>query len=109
MNIMIKQLLGKRIQEIRKSKKLTQEKLAEYVGIETSSISNIESGRYFPTAENLDKIMQVLQISPIELFASEYNKKHIYLIEELNTAMKNSEKLTQMIYKFYLTIKYQNL
>ena len=106
---MIKQLLGKRIQEIRKSKKFTQEKLAESIGIETASISNIENGRYFPTAENLDKIMQVLQISPIELFATEYNKKHNCLIEELNNAMKNNEKLTQLIYKFYLTIKYQKL
>lgn len=109
MNIMIKQLLGKRIQEIRKSKKLTQEKLAEYIGIETSSISNIENGRYFPTAENLDKIMQILEISPIELFATEYNNEHSYLIEELNHAMNTNEKLTRLIYKFYLTIKYQNL
>ncbi len=105
---MIKQLLGKRIKEIRKSKKLTQEQLAEYIGIETSSVSNIENGRYFPTAENLDKIMQVLKISPSDLFISEYNNQHDYLIEELNKAMKENEKLTRMIYKFYLAIKYQD-
>lgn len=38
----IKFLLGKRIQEIRKNRHLTQEKLAEVVGLDVSSISNIE-------------------------------------------------------------------
>ena len=42
----IKKLLGKRLQEIRKSKNLTQEKLAEMIDVETSSISNSEVGKY---------------------------------------------------------------
>ena len=103
---MIKQLIGKRIKDIRKSKNLTQEQLAEYIGIETSSISNIENGKYFPTAENLDKILSVLNISPTELFITEYNQNQDYLIEELTNAMRGNEKLTRMIYKFYLAVKY---
>ena len=51
----IKVLLGKKIQEIRKSKNLTQEKMAELLGIETSSLSNIERGKYYPTAEEVDE------------------------------------------------------
>lgn len=105
---MIKQLLGKRIKEIRRTKKLTQEQLAEFIGIETSSISNIENGRYFPTAENLDKIIQVLQITPTELFVVEHNNDNDYLIEELINAMKNDTKLTKLMYKFYLAVKYQD-
>ena len=104
---MIKQLLGKKIKEIRKSKNLTQEQLAEYIGIETSSVSNIENGRYFPTAENLDKIMQVLKISPSDLFINEYNNEEEILISELTEAMKNNKKLTKLMYKFYLSVKYQ--
>ncbi len=104
---MIKQLLGKKIKEIRKSKKLTQEQLAEYIGIETSSVSNIENGRYFPTAENLDKIMQVLKISPSDLFTNEYNDSNKALISELTEAMEKNEKLTKLMYKFYLSVKYQ--
>ena len=38
----LKENLGKRIQEIRKSKNLTQEKLAEIIGIDTPNLSNIE-------------------------------------------------------------------
>ena len=48
----IKKLLGKKIQQIRKKRKLTQEYVAEIVGIETSSISNIENGKYYHSERN---------------------------------------------------------
>ncbi len=105
-NIMIKQLLGKRIKEIRKSRKLTQEQLAEFINIETSSISNIESGKYYPTAENLDKIINVLNVTPQELFQLEHNKNNETLIEEMTLSMKNNAELTKLMYKFYLTVKF---
>ena len=53
----IKKVLGKRIKDLRKAKGLTQEKVAELIGIETKSFSNIETGKVFPIAENLNKIM----------------------------------------------------
>ena len=40
----IKKLLGQRIKELRKSKKITQEELAKKIGIGTSNISYIENG-----------------------------------------------------------------
>ena len=43
----LKQNIGKRIQEIRKSKKLTQEKLSELADIAQNSLSNIETGASF--------------------------------------------------------------
>ena len=63
----IKNLLGKRIQEIRRSKNITQEYLAELIGIETVSLSNIERGKYYPTSENLNKIINILEIEPEDL------------------------------------------
>lgn len=51
----IKKLLGKKIQKIRKTRGITQEKLAELVELDTSSISHIENGKYYPSAENLEK------------------------------------------------------
>lgn len=102
----IKKLLGKRLQEIRKSKKLTQEQVAELVDIETVSLSNIENGKYFPSAENLDKLLKVLEINPSEIFNCEYNKSAKDLIEEMTESMQNDEKLTKMMYKFYLSVKY---
>ena len=102
----IKKLLGCRLQEIRKSRKITQEQLAEYIGVDTSSISNIESGKYFPSADNLDKILKSLNIRPYELFSFESCALHKDLLSEMTEAMKKDEKLTKLMYKFYLAVKY---
>ncbi len=102
----IKKLLGKRLQEIRKTRKLTQEQVAEFVEIETSSISNIENGKYYPSAENLDKILKVLNVTPSDIFTFESHLPKEELIREMTSAMQEDEKLTRLIYKFYLTVKY---
>ncbi len=102
----IKNLLGKRLQEIRKKQKITQEKLAELVNLDTSSISNIENGKYYPTAENLDKILNVLGISPEDLFSFSHLAELDDMLNEMFNAMKNDEDLTKIMYKFYRTIKY---
>mgnify|MGYP002711239257 CR=1 FL=1 len=47
----LKQDLGQRIQKLRKDKKITQEQLAEMVGIDPKNISRIEKGNNYPTAE----------------------------------------------------------
>ncbi len=62
MNINNKKLLGQIIKRIRKSNGLTQEKLAEAVGIETGSLSAIESGRHFPSLITLEKIASKLNV-----------------------------------------------
>ena len=101
----IKKLLGKKIQKIRKTRGITQEKLAELVELDTSSISHIENGKYYPSAENLEKILKVLKITPSELFMMEANAPIKDLIEEMNSAMQNNENLTRLMYKFYRSIK----
>ncbi len=102
----IKKLLGKRIQEVRKSKKLTQEKIAEAINIETSSLSNIENGKYYPTADNLEKIIDILEVKPSELFTFEYMDLQNDLMQEMILAMESDEKLTRLMYKFFMTVKY---
>lgn len=102
----IKKLLGKRLQEIRKSKKLTQEKVAELIDIETVSLSNIENGKYFPNAENLDKLLEVLETTPSELFYCEHNKDIEILIAEMIHAMQKDKKLAKLMYKFYTSVRY---
>ena len=63
-----KKLLGKRIKEIRKHKGYTQEQLSEMIEIETSSLSGIESGRFFPSLHVLDKMATILEIELVEFF-----------------------------------------
>lgn len=101
----IKKLLGKRIKEVRKSKGLTQEQVAEIIGMEPASLSNIENGRYYPTSDNLEKIINVLGVKPSELYSFEHLAPEPELISEMNEAMQNDFKLTQLMYKFFQAVK----
>ena len=95
----IKKLLGKRIQELRKRRKLTQENLAERINVEPVSISNIENGKYYPSAENLEKIMTVLQISPQKLFTFEHLQPDDNMISEIDNLIRNNPHKLKDIYK----------
>ena len=49
-------IIGKRIQTRRQEQNITQEKLAERVGISVVYLSKIENGRVYPTSETLSNI-----------------------------------------------------
>ena len=95
----IKKLLGLRIKEIRKSKHMTQEQVAENIGIEPASLSNIENGKYYPTAENLDKILKILAITPSELFKIEHLQNDKDLIKEINSLLNSHPEKIKDFYK----------
>ena len=101
----IKELLGKRIKELRKRRGLTQEKLSELAGIETPSLSNIENGKNYPNCETLDKISSALNVRPFELYLFEYYIPKEELIAEMVHSMENDEKLAQKMYQYFLCIK----
>ena len=63
-----KELLGLKIKELRKQKKLTQEKLAEMLNLDAGYISKLEVGRNFPTIGTLEKIAKALDVELYELF-----------------------------------------
>ena len=63
-----KELLGLKIKEIRKQRKLTQEKLSELVGVDNGYISKLEIGQNFPTIGTLEKIASVLDVELAVLF-----------------------------------------
>lgn len=58
-----KRLLGKRIREIRKRQRLSQEKLAERAGISAQYVSNIERGKENPTLDLLLGLAEALRVS----------------------------------------------
>lgn len=64
----VKKLLGKRIKFFRESRSLTQEQLAEKIGINSKSLSTIECGQNFVTAQTLENISLALDISIKKLF-----------------------------------------
>ena len=104
---LLKEKLGKRIQEIRKSKKLTQEKLAEMVGLDTPNLSNIERGKRFVSSETLEKIIKALNVKEKELFDFEHIKTREELILEINRLLLIAE--TKDIEFFYRVISVYNV
>lgn len=93
-------LFGKRIKELRKNKKLTQEKLSELVGIDYKQIGNIETGTYFTTMPTLEKIARSLDVEIEELFSFKHNQEREILLDEIKKMIDNAQddKL-RLIYK----------
>lgn len=87
----LKRKFGKRLKELRKSKGLIQEQLAELVNIEPPNISKIESGTHFPQPENIEKIAQVLNISVKELFDFEHFDEKTILLNKINAFLNGAE------------------
>ncbi len=94
-----KKLLGKRIKELRKRKGLTQEKLAELVNLEPASICNIENGYNYPSFQNLEKIISILNVSFINVFKFTHLNEKKELLTEINSMLNLSPEKIQDAYK----------
>ena len=93
----IKKAIGKKIQAIRKRRGVTQEKLAELIGIEVPSMSNLETGKYAPSIETIKKLSDVLQVRPYEFYyfddISADDMRH-----EIIQALNENSKLVKIFY-----------
>lgn len=59
--------MGKRIAHIRKERNLTQDQLAELVGLTTQTVSSAERGTKALRPENIVKLCQALRVTPNDL------------------------------------------
>lgn len=64
--------IGQKFKEIRKKSGFTQENFSEKIGIEPSSLSNIENGKSFPSMQTVLKVMDNFEVTPDEFFNFEY-------------------------------------
>ncbi len=67
-NAKLPKVLGRKIQRKRKQLELTQEDVADKVGISRAYMGYIEQGRNAPSLEILEKIAKVLKSSISEFF-----------------------------------------
>lgn len=103
----LKQKLGARIQEIRKSKNLTQEVLAEKIDMDKPNLSNIECGKRFMTAETLEKLANALEVEEKDLFDFGHIKNRKELVELLTSSINNaSDSELMYLYKIVEGLKY---
>lgn len=100
-NIQVK--LGQRIKFLRKIKGYSQEFFAEKVGIATKSLSSIETGNAFMTSQTLEKIIDVLEIVPSELFTFQEqlpnDDMYSYILKKLEF-IKNDDERLKIFYNF---------
>ena len=91
----IKKAFGSRLKSLRKSRNLTQEQLAEQIGINIRQLARIEVGESFITADTLYNICKILEISPSLLFDFEIdNKMHLNVLDEVdNDSLYNNYQL----------------
>lgn len=59
---------GRQLRRLRKRRDLTQEQLAEAIGVSVEFLSNIERGINAPSFETLEKLATTLEVSVAELF-----------------------------------------
>lgn len=85
--------MGERIFKRRKNLKLTQEQLAERIGVSTQMISNLELGKKAIRPENLIKICDALDVSADYILTGKDSQNSIStLFEKLNRL--SSEELS---------------
>ena len=93
--------MGLKIRNIRKQLGFTQEKLCEMLDIDISGLSKIENGKCFPSTETIYKLINNLDISPLELFNSSSSKtsaKDDLTIEKLRQlSIKDREKIIKIV------------
>lgn len=91
----IKKKFGKKIKYYRELQGFTQEQLAEKLDINCRSLSFIECGTNFVSANTLEKICNVFKITPRQLFNFEYeNTNPENIKKEINKLIEhNPEKL----------------
>ncbi len=70
------ELVGKKIRQLRKQRKLTQTALAERVGIHQSDLSRMEMGEYRVSLDTLFRILAEFEVSMGEFF-DEVNREAV--------------------------------
>ncbi len=99
----IQQQLGQRIKEFRKIKGYSQEKFAEKIDIATNTLSSIETGNAFMTAPTLEKIIEVLNVTPKDLFSfdEDLDNEDMYasILKNLEF-IKNDKERLKIFYNF---------
>ncbi|MCX4275437.1 MAG: helix-turn-helix transcriptional regulator [Candidatus Gastranaerophilales bacterium] len=85
-----RKLLGENIRRIRWSKNMTQEAFSEKIGIEPSSLSNIENGKSLPSTQTILNIQQQFDVSPNDIF--DFDIDYVKSAQNLEEEIVNSVK-----------------
>lgn len=92
--------VGSKIKEIRKAKNMSQEQVADRIGIDRAQYSRVETAKSKPTLTTLEKISDALGVDIIEFFKEDGNYdinsyrqslvEKVKLIDQLDEGMQKS-------------------
>ncbi|MBG6061000.1 transcriptional regulator with XRE-family HTH domain [Flavobacterium sp. CG_9.1] len=63
--------VGNKLKQLRKSKSMSQEQVADYLHLSQSAYARMESGESHSWASHIDKLCEVFEITPEELVRGE--------------------------------------
>ena len=89
---LLEELIGLRVSSHRKRKKKTQEALADLVGINRTSIVNIENGRHLPSLPVLYSIADVLNVDVGDLLPG---TNEIQISDKVERVLRSTSYLNQ--------------
>lgn len=88
---------GNKLRELRKSKGYTQQALAEKANIDEKHLCRVENGKYFPTYNTLNKLLNALGVTleeaglDLEQIKVNSNPLMIKALQILNSAKDDTE------------------
>jgi len=92
-----KDLLGARIREVRKLRQLSQERLAEKVGLEPKQISRIEGGKSSPSMDTLEAIARELQVDMKDLLDYQHLQEEEPIEDQVVRMLRMMDDKTKLV------------
>ena len=103
----INKLIGRKIHQFRTSKNVSQQKLADYLGISRPTITQIEKGERYLTPEEILKLSEFFNVSPNELINPKL-KSEVILPEE-EPASRTLREDIQKVESLRISVPQKNL
>jgi transcriptional regulator with XRE-family HTH domain len=108
--------LGQRLYELRTQAGLTQQELAEKVGVTPSAISKIENGRQFPQLENLEAWVEACGHKLALMFPTEgrevttivVENDFVPVVERFSGLSDESRQLVEMLIEALPNLPYES-
>lgn len=92
------ELVGRKIRQLRRQRKLTQVELAQKIGIHQSDLSRMEQGEYKVGLDTLLRVLQTFDLSIGDFF--EENDRAHTVVEKLHTLSVSAQKEVEDFIEF---------
>jgi len=92
------ELVGRKIRQLRRQRKLTQVELADKIGIHQSDLSRMEQGEYKVGLDTLLKILQTFDLSIGDFFEENESTESVYT--KYRSLSANAQKEVESFIEF---------